>query len=758
MAANTLASRIRKATYLVIITNYQGSRTMNLGFHLNQVASKKLKITNSKLALKLKISEKKLDNIYSGKTIPTKELVGLIANVTKTPVEKWERFRSADSRRRIEIRKAEKLRRSEQPARLKKQIDNIRAAGKKHKIPKKDLQKVIDTSIRLHSVLNKYLNVSVNFVDFNDYFVPPTNLNLPARPETTLLLQGGGTKGAFQAGALAYICKHWRAANITEVVGTSTGSLAALAVLARKEEAGKTMVVEATSLTNNSFPKSSKFIVLLHMAMLNPLISDLHIMIEKKIADELKLFPDFIMTDAPLDIRQYIPDPASLSSITSKVIEFIFSDSEGLELVHTVASVGNFLFHARDIAVFLAEQFRNTDGIYLRAEMEAKIAAFVAEVDRTIGLHSAVTSLKNDKLYFVDEEGKFRVEAIAAESNASNGDEIVPDLAKGILASAALPIAFTPTSVDRSDSPSKHMFTDGGVRQNCCLFKAHELAPKRIININCNPSPRKNWPPGNPFPTSGDLIQTVVAVSGHEQDLSEREPRNAFPQDKELVVIEPHKLLIGLLDLSKDCTLHALVTGYLRARIKLANINILERGICDNYLDTLEELLLAKSEIERKTYKPIDEYETDGPNRIFIPSIEKIREWRETTYEIYRCFVNLCGHMALALNTNKILPTKFNDLETTSIWEKVLSRTHNVPPTENLAASAVVVNNNTELWGNIYWQFPGHRTYTPLQKNKLLASEVPLWVALGSIPWDDPIDVPVVSSQTGIDNTPNAFK
>jgi len=358
----------------------------------------------------------------------------------------------------------------------------------------------------------------------------------------------------------------------------------------------------------------------------------------------------------------------------------------------------------------------------------------------------------------VDEAGRFAIETIATESGASNGDEITPNLTKGILASSALPVAFSPVPMDVGPR-SSYDFIDGGVRENCCLFKAYERQEERIICINCNPSPTNDWPDASSVTSFLNLPHTILAISSHEADLSERKPRNPFPSNKELVVIEPHKLLIGVLDFSKDCTLHALVTGYLRSRIVLALENGVGKWWCMYMLNNIETSLLLKSECERKTYKPVGGT-PDSPG-YFIPQILEIQAWRRSMQSIYSDLHQLCEVMSNLLKTDKILPSKFNDLKTHSLWLSVLSRSNiqTSAPTHYPAEK----NNITELWEEIHEQYipiPGelHHSDPP----PLLLPRVNLLNRPGSsLPfpyWDDPVEAPLRSTQLGIDNTHTRFQ
>ena len=56
---------------------------------------------------------------------------------------------------------------------------------------------------------------------------------------TTIVFQGGGTKGAFQAGALCFLEDRWEALNVATVIGSSTGSFSALHAVAYGPGAGR---------------------------------------------------------------------------------------------------------------------------------------------------------------------------------------------------------------------------------------------------------------------------------------------------------------------------------------------------------------------------------------------------------------------------------------------------------------------------------------------------------------------------------------
>lgn len=462
--------------------------------------------------------------------------------------------------------------------------------------------------------------------------------------QITVVFQGGGTKGAFQAGSLLYLGQNWDRFDIKETIGASTGSFAALHLTAYGAEAGLRLATYYSAGEEGDFHNWSTKYSEVHRVFSRSAFPK---KLDEFLQDRMRAYPNRFkvkslkkeMESELLVISQTLPEVvysqeenASDGGDDSGLIGGITSDdlyglmnkvkwgmiavgAANLFVPYADFVLSGLLMGGANFVQDIVDEYirayqgiemmeENTKGIMNSGKIRQTIqeaADYMAAHPNEIGLHAAVTSLNDTRLHWVDKTGNF-----GKDGRHQRGNPVLPEdqFVSGILASMAFPAIFDPIAIPLPNGGDK-VYLDGGIRENCGIGKAYGFAGRKVLVINCSPSPLERWPEGisQDEQTTSALFKTILLdIFEHEGDLAERHPRIPFPNHKKVAQINPGVGLIGLLEADTGCALASMLVGYLYTQVALYEEVpgvASSRGLLKGYVSQLETKLRDMLLIER---------------------------------------------------------------------------------------------------------------------------------------------------------------
>ena len=511
-------------------------------------------------------------------------------------------------------------------------------------------------------------------------------------PLTTIVFQGGGTKGAFQAGAMLYVSKNWGEFKVKNVIGSSTGAFTALNVAGHKKKSAEKLIAFYTNSTEKDFQDWS-----LKFEQLRKIFkkADLSSMLDELIEGYMNAYPNEfnsyqdkvwnknhgIQTDSQSfseGLREDISDYANKARVLLVANFFPY--------VHMAISViGWFLVddaeekanRIADAIEELEEFNKSTNGILRNRVIKKAVSTTIKEgsFGNRLRFYATATCLTDNYLYYLDEKGNFTKEYAPHTRKV-----FLPQgkLEEGVMASMAFPLAFSPVKI-KTSSGENLMFADGGIRENCALAKAVSLPAERIIIIATNPHPVTHWPKGmGKSNTVVDYGKFLLNIGNHEADLSERAPRLPIPDDKEVIQVAPHTRLIGLLESDKGCVTASMLSGYLHMQTAFLKIrkeaSKLSRYVLNLKVAAIDSVLSEILKLERKAFA-----DASVKTQYFELTQRVVKtkngsmclllfdELRRKKHELFNLLLAYCEMAYEVSGELELLPSNFNHLQVSDL-------------------------------------------------------------------------------------------
>lgn len=331
-----------------------------------------------------------------------------------------------------------------------------------------------------------------------------------APPETAIVLSGGGAKGSFQVGALAYMAHCWDALNVKIVIGTSVGAVNALPL----SQSGRDGIHELLGIyfdlhdNDDMFIKSSGHLLADGTLMSSPLGTTLE--------GFLGLFGSS-GNALESQVRRTLEARAkSLSNPWDGV-----SLWDGAALLEILFMPGKFELETRLAIMTAVEEIMADTSLYRLDPLRALIAANldVAKVG-TLPMRLAMVCLEDGHLYYMDEQARLLQDSpnpAKAERILELDGGIEQLFVNGILASAANPIIFPPVELrERGPLHQPYHYVDGGVRAVLPLQDIGDLDHiERVISVAADELDLDDmqW---DGSPKILDVVFRAKDISGHE--------------------------------------------------------------------------------------------------------------------------------------------------------------------------------------------------------------------------------------------------
>jgi predicted acylesterase/phospholipase RssA len=323
-------------------------------------------------------------------------------------------------------------------------------------------------------------------------------------PETCLVLSGGGAKGSFEVGFLAYLKGIWDRLNITTVCGTSVGAVNAVPIA----ESGPSGIDKLVTLWLNletdadmSEPHPSMLPVQLNLPLLG--IDNLEDLFGLEGLDKLgqSLGIDLESFEDPI-IMGGVGAGLVVGNVLTGGLLGPLADIAGI----TLAAMG--IAESLDELALLQVKVQALDnvvraliaapGVRSFAPLENLIRnsvdpGFLGRPDRP-KLRLAMICLEDGDPYYFTEKGTL----LRKSANASNSSEhfwssemTMEKLQHAIVASSSLPVYFPPVPLTEDHGPSAHRitrhFVDGGIRETLPVRAALDTGCERVIAVLASP-------------------------------------------------------------------------------------------------------------------------------------------------------------------------------------------------------------------------------------------------------------------------------
>jgi NTE family protein len=379
-----------------------------------------------------------------------------------------------------------------------------------------------------------------------------------AEPKTAFTLAGGGTKGAFEAGALAYLVEE-RGILPDVITASSLGAILAQArtpeeFRARTEELGAGLL--AMTHADLLFGKQPWVAALegtpFEVAFDTFLVGATRPPIPGA-DDELLAGPG----EGPGPRRRKLARWASLA----RRFPALLRARRGLR--------------AHPSSLLTLEPL----GAALRHGDVLGMAPLVPELVARPGLELrlAVAALGAAELHYVDGTGTLR----GPDARTSIGDPTVSiDLIEGVLASASVPVLFPPRQL------GSEMYVDGGVLQNIPVEAAVNLGAERIIAVLAVPlsgtAPTRDFSQTNMVDVFLRAVGDLPLIARQRADLAV-----PLPAGTSLTVIDPLVDIVGPFEVAQGLMLIDMDYGWLRAADVLAPFDDAVRAAAEAATDAI---------------------------------------------------------------------------------------------------------------------------------------------------------------------------
>jgi NTE family protein len=438
-----------------------------------------------------------------------------------------------------------------------------------------------------------------------------------------LVLAGGGTKAAFEVGALRYLSRNGDYAP-SVIAGTSAGSMIA-ATLAQGHGGAETAELARVVLSN----------VLA--------VTDMNVVFSKQTwLQELDGTPFAAVVDEILATgsRPQLPDDVDDEERTP---------AAGAARKRILTAMSTAIGHAPTM-IRASRSFRNESnallsmdplGASLRGERHAGIAAVdeARVADSGTKLRLTLAALGDGVARYVTEHG----EVVEADSTTPRASAGLPGVVEGVLASSSVPMVFPPRPI------GDDVYCDGGVVQNAPLAAAVQAGAGDVTALLASPI----YKPRDDVDYANASLMAIYsrAVAGVAQlEATRANLRYPLAPGARLRVIAPTVEVVGTFEVAPGLIDIAVDYGWLRAAETLADLPASDAAELAAHSDTiavqramawqLEERVLVEgtsdelehrlAEVRRRVIAAAAEWERSG--------LEGPEGWSGlgTTWEVHR--------------------------------------------------------------------------------------------------------------------------
>jgi predicted acylesterase/phospholipase RssA len=341
---------------------------------------------------------------------------------------------------------------------------------------------------------------------------------------TALVLGGGGSKGSFESGALCFLKTQLNDLNISQVCGSSTGALNALAL--------STGIINGTDLilelylglqTSASMYRYSEVFRSVDELLQLGFETSLEALLRggtQDLSGSYLQYDQWYTRLGTYGLPVMVPTIGGLidAYILWRVVDEVELKIAYLQMIHGVLN--------KATSVYVLEPIEKV----LNANIDFAAVG-------TLPLRMAVVGLETGELAYIDENGDLLIGA--ASENASDFREkwIIEGsrqakLVNGCLASASIPGAFPARQLRANPWQLMHC-VDGGVREMAPLHAAKQLGAKRVIAILASPITVESISIPN-RPTMGPAVARSVEILTSEVAREEHSPSAGWCDDVEM--------------------------------------------------------------------------------------------------------------------------------------------------------------------------------------------------------------------------------
>lgn len=366
---------------------------------------------------------------------------------------------------------------------------------------------------------------------------------------TAFVMAGGGAKGAFEAGAVAYLVEEL---DVVPQVITSTSAGSICAVVLAQARTPEEFRLRTGELRQD-------LLAMTHTELLfgkQPWMAALDgTLLGRAIDDYLTT-----RTRPPVpgeDMGAIVGGLPTRPPVHRRLGRLAVAAARSLPRLGRAARVlpgGTSSFLTLDP---IAEALRHGSGGGIRAVDPALVAR------PGLSLRMAVTALGAGVLRYVTEDGRI-VESDATTPVPGRGAGPV-DLIEGVLASASVPTIFPPRPL------ADDVYVDGGVVNNIPVLAASRLGATRIIAVLAVPLVQP--PDSRDFTRMsgvGIFLRSVGAIAFADRQLANLNP--PLPSQTEVVVIDPTVDVVGPFEVAHGLMLLDMDYGWMRAADVMAEV------------------------------------------------------------------------------------------------------------------------------------------------------------------------------------------
>jgi predicted acylesterase/phospholipase RssA len=377
---------------------------------------------------------------------------------------------------------------------------------------------------------------------------------------TALVLSGGGAKGSFEAGVLAYLLRDqiWDKINLRFVCGTSVGSINALKIA----ESGRIGIGDLVSLYLSLQSEDDMYLDQQWLIDVKAIAKsefgldfDALEISERKIRKRLK--SDILFG---LDRTKFVmANIFTLGFLGCKALEEAQAKFEALGKIINKALNASSLYTLKPIEDKLRE---NVD-----------FKQFGSHLSQYIKMRLAVVSLEDACTYYVTEDAKlFKGHAsnppLFYDLNPTKGaDGLKNALITGVLASSAIPSVFEKKQFFKEEYFDTTNFVDGGVRDVVPVRAALELGAKRVIAILASPvvlaaEANHSYDDANMIDIGSRSLDILTTEIKSNEIIPEF---GTWPNDVERIIVDPEILVHGTQEVNPGTIGINMCYGYMRA-------------------------------------------------------------------------------------------------------------------------------------------------------------------------------------------------
>ena len=410
---------------------------------------------------------------------------------------------------------------------------------------------------------------------------------------TAFVLAGGGTKGAFEVGALGYLVH--RAGLAPDIITTTSAGSIVGAKLAQARGADE-LAARTDELRHDLLAMTDQGQVFAKQ----PWLADFD---GTALGDAVDTF--VAMRPPPP------PDPDASTDLADRrahhrhrrwhALQEVLSELPAARHAkHDLPDHRSSLLTLDPLGAALRGESASADGI---TPLDADLVARPG-----VQLRMTVTALEEGACRYVTETGQV-VERDGVTPSADNPDPI--PLVEGVLASSSVPMIFEPRRLGGAT------YVDGGVCQNIPVEVAVALGAERIVAVLAVPirSPR------DPRDFTQVAFPMIFLRSVNQIGFAEKQRENLGvprPPGTELVVVEPTVDLVGAFEVNAGLMHVDLDYGALRAEEALADLDDDARAAA---MDATDRVVVAR---DRAWYAEEDAF-TSATADEAAPAMERVR-------------------------------------------------------------------------------------------------------------------------------------